>query len=115
MRIGKPSSALRSFLESEAAGGLVLMAAAAAALLVANSPIAPEYARLLGLYIGPFSVQHWINDGLMALFFLLVGLEIKREMVDGHLATWTDRRLPIIAALAGMFVPALVFLVVTAG
>ncbi|MBU6252718.1 MAG: Na+/H+ antiporter NhaA [Alphaproteobacteria bacterium] len=109
----KPRSALRGFLQSEAAGGVLLMAAALAALGVANSPLAPAYADSLGRYVGPFSVQHWINDGLMALFFLLVGLEIKREMVDGHLATWADRRLPILAAVAGMIVPALVFLAVT--
>lgn len=114
-RVMKPRSALRDFLQSEAAGGIILMVAAAAALIIANSAWASAYTALLSTYIGPFSVLHWINDGLMALFFLLVGLEIKREMIDGHLATWADRRLPIVAALAGMIVPALVFLVVTRG
>lgn len=111
----KPRSALREFLRSEAAGGLVLMAAAAAALVIANSPWADAYSGLLAKYVGPFSILHWINDGLMALFFLLVGLEIKRELVDGHLSSWTDRRLPIVAAVAGMAVPAFVFLAVTWG
>ena len=92
------SSALRAFLESEAAGGLVLIAAAAIALILANSPLAPTYFSLLDAKLGPLSVLHWINDGLMALFFLLVGLEMKRELVDGQLATWPDRILPGIAA-----------------
>ncbi|MEN9289331.1 MAG: hypothetical protein RL317_954 [Pseudomonadota bacterium] len=91
------------------------MAAAAAALVIANSPWADAYSGLLAKYVGPFSILHWINDGLMALFFLLVGLEIKRELVDGHLSSWTDRRLPIVAAVAGMTVPAFVFLAVTWG
>ena len=110
-----PRSALREFLESESAGGILLMAAAALAMLVANSPWAPGYFHWLHVRAGPFSVQHWINDALMAIFFLLVGLEIKREFVDGHLASWADRRLPVIAAAAGMIVPALVYLGVTRG
>lgn len=110
-----PRSALRAFLESEAAGGILLIVAAALAMLVANGPWADDYFRLLEAKAGPLSVHHWINDALMAVFFLLVGLEIKREFVDGHLATWADRRLPMIAAAAGMIVPAFVYLVVTRG
>lgn len=108
----KPQSALRTFLQSEAASGYILLAAAVAAMFVANSSWAPGYATLLSTKIGPLSVHHWINDGLMALFFLRVGLEIKREVRDGHLANPADRRLPVIAALAGMAVPALVYLLV---
>ncbi len=107
-----PSSVLRSFLSSEAAGGLLLMAAAALAMIIANSPAGAAYFHLLHAYIGPLSVLHWINDALMAVFFLLVGLEIKREFVDGNLSTWADRRLPIIAAAAGMLVPAMAYLLV---
>jgi len=114
-------SALRAFLHGEAAGGLVLIAAAAAAMIVANLPAtAPGYEAFLhwstGLTLartlGPMTVHLWINDGLMALFFLLVGLEIKREFVAGRLASADHRRLPFIAAAAGMAVPALVFLLV---
>ncbi|HEX8261467.1 MAG TPA: Na+/H+ antiporter NhaA, partial [Allosphingosinicella sp.] len=108
----RPRSALRAFLKSEAAGGVLLMAAAAAALVVANSPLASDYQELLHQRVGPMSVHHWINDALMALFFLLVGLEIKREYLDGRLATWERRRLPILAAAAGMAVPALLYLAV---
>lgn len=105
----------RDFLNSEAAGGLLLMAAAGMALVVANSPAAPTYFAALHVRLGTLSVHHWINDGLMALFFLLVGLEIKREFVDGQLKTWGDRTLPMLAAGAGMFVPALIFLGLAAG
>ncbi len=89
------------------------MGAAALAMLIANSPVAPDYFAMLDQKIGPLSLLHWINDGLMALFFFLVGLEIKREFVDGHLSTWADRRLPMIAAAAGMIVPAFVYLAIT--
>jgi len=109
------SSALRAFLESEAAGGLVLIAAAAIALALANSMLAPTYFGLLEAKLGPLSVLHWINDGLMALFFLLVGLEMKRELVDGQLATWPDRILPGIAAASGMAVPAIIYVALNRG
>ncbi|NIX75139.1 Na+/H+ antiporter NhaA [Microvirga sp. c23x22] len=104
---------MRSFFDSEAAGGMILMAVTVAALLVANSPAGRAYADVLHRYVFGLSIQHWINDGLMAVFFLLVGLEIKREFLDGQLATWPRRILPGIAAFGGMAVPALVYLAVT--
>ncbi|TKD35786.1 MAG: Na+/H+ antiporter NhaA [Mesorhizobium sp.] len=108
----RPASIFREFLSSEAAGGIVLMAAAALALIVANSPLSQAYFDALHAYLGPLSVSHWINDGLMAVFFLLVGLEIKREMLDGQLSTWPRRVLPGIAAAGGMLVPALVYIAI---
>ena len=102
----RPVSALRAALTGEAGGGLVLMGAAALALIVANSPLGEAYAHALHVKLGPLSLLHWINDGLMAVFFLLVGLEIKREVLDGSLRTWPDRLLPGLAALGGMAVPA---------
>ena len=105
-------SAIRRFLRQEAAGGILLVAAAASAMLVANSGLGNHYAAILHRPLGAMSVLHWINDGLMALFFLLVGLEIKRELVDGHLASWPSRTLPAIAALGGMAVPALTYLAI---
>jgi NhaA family Na+:H+ antiporter len=108
----RKTSLFRSFLDSEASGGLVLMAAAAAALLVANSPLAPAYFSALSSYLGPLDLSHWINDGLMAVFFLLVGLEIKREVLDGQLSTWPRRILPGIAAAGGMAVPALIYVAI---
>jgi Na+:H+ antiporter, NhaA family len=107
--IERPRSALREFLRTESAGGIVLMAAAAAALIVANSPLSDTYFSTLKAYVGPLSVSHWINDGLMAIFFLLVGLEVKRELLDGQLSTWERRVLPGAAAAGGMIVPALIF------
>lgn len=104
-----PPSAFREFLSSESAGGIVLMGAAALALIIANSPLAPSYFSALSFYIGPLNLAHWINDLLMAVFFLLVGLEIKREFLDGQLSTWPRRILPGIAAAGGMAVPALIF------
>jgi NhaA family Na+:H+ antiporter len=116
-------SALRHFLDSEAAGGLLLMAAAALALIVANGPLGETYHHLLETEtgpllspkLGPMTVHLWIDDGLMALFFLLVGLEIKREFVDGSLGTSEKRRLPAIAAAAGMAVPAALYLAIAGG
>lgn len=104
-----PLQLIRAFMDSEAAGGLVLMASAALALVVANSPLGPGYFAMLRAYAGPLNVEHWINDGLMAVFFLLVGVEIKREALAGELATWSQRLLPGVCALGGMLVPALIF------
>jgi NhaA family Na+:H+ antiporter len=105
-------STFQRFAEFEASGGLVLMASAAVGLLVANSALADDYTAFLHTKIGGLDVLHWINDGLMALFFLLVGLEIKRELLVGELDSWPRRALPFIAALGGMLAPALIFLAV---
>ena len=93
-------SALREFLASESAGGMLLIFAAILAMIVANSPLGAIYhdaihavtGPVLTDKLGPMTVHLWINDGLMAIFFLLVGLEIKREFVDGRLASWSQRR-----------------------
>ena len=114
---------MRAFLAKESAGGLLLIAAAILAMIVANSPLGWMYFHALELEtgpiltpkLGPMTPHLWINDFLMSLFFLLVGLEIKREFLDGHLSTWADRRLPFIAAAAGMAVPAAVYLGITGG
>lgn len=102
-------SIFREFLDGEASGGIVLMVAAVVALLVANSPVSEYYFGALHAYVGPLSLSHWINDGLMAVFFLLVGAEIKREVLDGQLSTWPRRILPGIAAAGGMIVPAMIY------
>ena len=118
-------SVLREFLAGQAGSAVLLMIAAALAMLLANLPgggahiyhdlIHAQVGPVLTPKLGPMTVHLWINDGLMAIFFLLVGLEIKREFLDGGLSTWERRRLPIIAAVAGMAVPALVYLAVTVG
>ena len=114
---------LREFLETESAGGLVLLAAAAVALIWANSPFSSSYRALwatdLSIRLGPYLIamdlRHWINDGLMAIFFFVVGLEIKREVVVGELSTARKAALPAVAAVGGMVVPALIYLALNAG
>jgi NhaA family Na+:H+ antiporter len=103
-------SPLHVFLESGAAGGVFLFFAAANAMVIANSPLGVVYFAVLSAKLAGLSIQHWINDGLMAVFFLVVGLEIKREFIEGQLATWSRRALPAIAALGGMIAPAAIYL-----
>ena len=103
----------------ERLAGLLLIAAAGAALVASNSPLAPLYQDFLHLKlgvdlprIGTLDVHKLVVDGLMAIFFLLVGLEVKREWFEGRLATRESRRLPVLAAIAGMAVPALIYTLV---
>jgi Na+:H+ antiporter, NhaA family len=102
-------SIIRQLLSSQAAGGQILMLSAALAMFAANSQWSAEYFHLLHVDVAGMSLLHWINDALMAVFFLLVGCEIKREFVDGEMASWPRRILPGVAAAAGMAVPALVY------
>jgi Na+:H+ antiporter, NhaA family len=109
----RPLALIAEFLRLESAAGLLLMAAAALALALANSPLAPVYHAALAANIGVpgarLSLLHWINDALMAVFFLLVGLEIKRELLAGELSSVKRAVLPGIAALGGMVVPAVLY------
>ncbi|MET0746869.1 MAG: Na+/H+ antiporter NhaA [Rhizobium sp.] len=109
------TSTIHRFLNAPAAAGIVLMASAVLALVIANSPLSTIYDAVLHHEFGGLSVLHWINDGLMALFFLLVGLEIKREVLEGQLSTWSRRVLPGVGALGGMLVPALIYLAFNGG
>ena len=119
----RQGSAFKEFLHHQAAGAIVLLIATVAAVAVANSPLAADYGAFLhtdiGLRFGPFgfaqSVQHWVDDALMALFFFVVGLEIKREIIVGELSSVRGALLPILAALGGMLVPAAVYLALNAG
>ncbi len=114
---------LGEFLDRTAAGGMFLLAAALVALAWSNSPFAASYFELwaLPLSIGlgdaslTMSVQHWINDGLMAIFFLVVGLEIKRELLVGELASLRRALLPATAAIGGALLPALIFVAIVGG
>lgn len=105
-----PVQAARAFFATEAAGGIVLIAAAAVAMVLANSAMAEGYFGLIHHKLGPLSVGHWINDALMALFFLLVGLEVKRELLEGELSSWQERKLPGLAAMFGVIVPAAIYI-----
>ncbi|GAB3525648.1 MULTISPECIES: Na+/H+ antiporter NhaA [Photobacterium] len=103
------TDAIRNFLKLESAGGIILIIAAAIAMMVANSPLEPLYNGTLHSYVAGLSVSHWINDGLMAIFFLLIGLEVKRELIEGALNTKEKAIFPAIAAVGGMVAPALVY------
>jgi Na+:H+ antiporter, NhaA family len=114
---------MRRFLDTEAAGGVILLVFAVFALVWVNSPLGSSYSRLwstdLGIEVGRFrlsgDLRHWINDGLMTIFFFVVSLEIKRELVEGELSGLRRATLPIIAALGGMIVPALIYVALNAG
>ena len=114
---------LVDFLHTEAAGGIVLMAATLAALIWANSPWDAGYTALwdthlaigLGDHVLDLDLRAWVSEGLMALFFLVVGLEIKRELVEGELSDPSQAALPVVAALGGMAVPAAIYLALNAG
>ena len=114
---------LNTFLQTDTGAGALLVLAAIIAMVVANSSLAAPYSATLAsdlrLGIGPLSltktVLHWINDGLMAVFFLMVGLEIKRELLDGELADRRRAALPVFGAIGGMVLPALVYLLINLG
>ncbi len=114
---------LQEFLRLEALGGVILMIAAVLALIVANSPLSVHYAALLDLpleiRIGSFGIAKplalWINDGLMALFFFLIGLELKREVIEGHLSSLRVAILPAFVAVGGMLAPAAIYTALNRG
>ncbi len=116
-------SAIREFLRLEASGGILLVLAAVLALIWSNSPAAAVYVNLLDtpvvVQVGALKIAKplllWINDGLMAIFFMLVGLEIKREVLQGELSSLGQAALPGIAAIGGMAVPALVYVAINIG
>jgi Na+:H+ antiporter, NhaA family len=99
----------RSFFESEKAGGLVLLICTVFSLLISNSSFSEQYLSVWHTQIGSHSAEHWINDGLMAIFFLLIGLELEREVYIGELSKIKEAILPLSGALGGMVVPAIIF------
>ena len=111
---GRIAAKLIKLAHGDAGAGVILLACAAAALALANSPLAEGWHHLLHgqLPLVGQNLHYWINDGLMAIFFFVVGLEIKREVLDGELSTPARRRLPVLAAICGMALPALCYLVV---
>ena len=121
--IRKATDGISDFLRLESAGGLLLVTAAALALICSNSPLRHAYDDLLKIPVevrfGAFALAKplllWINDGLMAVFFLLIGLEVKREVIEGELSTPAQVVLPVVAGLGGMVVPALIYLLLNYG
>ena len=116
-------NSFRDFLKLETASGIILVIAAVLALLVANSPLAHLYAALINLpvevRVGEFELAKplllWINDGLMAIFFFLIGLELKREIVEGQLSDLKSAVLPGLGALGGMLIPAAIYIWINQG
>ena len=119
----KARETLQEFLKLESAGGILLAVAAALALVLANTPLAGAYQGLLDIAVtvkvGGYGVDKalllWINDGLMAIFFLLVGLELKREVVEGQLSSLAQLTMPAMAAIGGVAVPALIYVLISNG
>src|SRR5436190_14162851 len=119
----RPTNQFQAFFRTEAAGGAVLVLGACAALGLANSPWAGAYRHVLettvavagGGYGLSLTVHQWINDAVMAVFFLLVGLEIKREVLAGELSSLRQASLPIAGAIGGMAVPALIYYLTAGG
>ncbi|MDR2954238.1 MAG: Na+/H+ antiporter NhaA [Prevotella sp.] len=106
---------LRGFMESEKSGGLVLIVCTLISILLANSSIGQSYLNIWDSHIGSHSFAHWINDGLMAIFFLLVGLELIQEIHEGELSNVKRAMLPLSGALGGMLIPAGIYMLFNFG
>jgi len=102
------STTFQSFFHSEKSSGILLIICTFASIVFANSGFGPTYLGFWHSYLGPLSVEHWINDALMAIFFLLIGLELERELYNGELANLKNALLPVLAAVGGIIAPALI-------
>jgi len=102
------SDTFNEFFDSEKSSGILLILCTVLSLLITNSTIGPAYLSVWQVYVGGLSLEHWINDALMAIFFLLIGLELERELYNGELAHVTNALLPIVAAIGGLVAPALI-------
>jgi NhaA family Na+:H+ antiporter len=102
------SNTFKSFFSSKKAGGIVLIVCTLVSLFLANSALGPDYLRIWHTVIGGLSVELWVNDALMAIFFLLIGLELERELYSGELSDFRNALLPIVAAVGGIALPALI-------
>ena len=111
----KLSNTFKNFFESEKSSGILLIICTVASLLLANSVIGVNYLAMWQVHVGGLSVEHWINDALMAVFFLLIGLELERELKNGELSNFKSALLPIFAALGGICVPALIHFSLNSG
>jgi NhaA family Na+:H+ antiporter len=109
------SNTFKRFFESEKAGGILLIACTVISLLLANSPVGEDYLHLWHVNLAGLSIEHWVNDALMAVFFLLIGLELERELYNGELSNFRNALLPIFAAAGGICVPALIHFGLNAG
>jgi len=116
IRIERPlSHTFREFIESSKSGGIVLILCTIVSLSIANSALGPAYLGFWHQYFGGLSIEHWVNDALMAIFFLLIGLELERELQNGELSDLRNAMLPMVAAAGGIAVPALIHFGLNAG
>lgn len=109
------SRTFTNFIDSEKSGAIMLMACTVLCLLIANSAFGPAYLDFWHLRVAGLSLEHWVNDALMAIFFLLIGLELERELYVGELSSLKNALLPIVAALGGIIVPAGIHFALNAG
>jgi Na+:H+ antiporter, NhaA family len=109
------SRTFNNFFASEKSGGILLILCTVVSLLMANSAMGPDYLEFWHIHVAGLSFEHWINDALMAVFFLFVGLELERELYNGELADFRNALLPIFAAVGGICVPALLHFALNAG
>ncbi len=109
------SNTFKQFFASEKAGGILLIICTAISLLLANSPLGDDYLQIWQVHVAGLSIEHWVNDALMAIFFLLIGLELERELYNGELSDFKNALLPIFAAAGGICVPALIHFSLNAG
>lgn len=105
----------KNFFQKTQSSGILLLICVLISLMVANSVLGESFQNILDSKIGPYSISMWINDGLMAVFFLLVGLEIKREIIEGELSSFKSASLPIFAAIGGMLIPAGIYALFNSG
>jgi NhaA family Na+:H+ antiporter len=111
----KLSKSFKEFFDGEKSSGILLIVCTIVSLIITNSLLGENYLKLWHLYVAGLSVEHWINDGLMAIFFLLIGLELKRELYVGELSNLKNALLPIFAAIGGVAFPALIHFSLNAG
>jgi len=111
----KLSNSFKAFFDSEKSSGILLIICTVVSLVLANSILGANYLSVWQMYIGGLSVEHWINDALMAIFFLLIGLELERELYNGELSNFKNALLPIFAALGGLAIPALIHFSLNSG
>ncbi len=111
----KLSKTFKEFIESGKSGGILLIICTVISLTITNSPIGANYISVWQIYVGGLSLEHWINDLLMAIFFLLIGLELERELYNGELSNFKNALLPLFASLGGLAAPALIHFSLNAG
>lgn len=109
------SRSFREFFDSEKSNGILLILCTLVSLLMANSPVGSDYLGAWRMHVGGLSLDHWINEALMAIFFLLIGLELEREFYSGELSNFQDALLPLVAAVGGIALPALIHFLLNSG